>query len=206
VLSEPAIEAAQEEEASGADLPHKTIQPDLIDRHPQVLAARAARARAEAKLRETGHARREPIEVGMGLRWQRDEARQPRDRSMGFSVRVPLGQEPRAPHAYATALTEVDVLRSEEQRAVEAVERDMHEAEAALSASKASTASSAQRARQAWERLALIRTAFDMGEQSMAERLRAEAAAIEASQQLARDRAALGRAQARFEQAEGLLP
>ena len=95
---------------------------------------------------------------------------------------------------------------AEERATRDRLDVAMRSARAALDTQQKVAALSAQRVRAATEREALVRRAFDFGEERLAELLRAAAAAREAESAAARDQAALGLARARLNQALGVLP
>lgn len=178
----------------------------VIADHPQMLAARAARERAERRLQTAAMSSRDAPEVGVNLRWQRPDALQPTDRALGFSVRVPLGSGPRGKTATAAAQTELASAEAQERQVREALEHELLEARETLAVQQGIAANSVERARVAEERLALVQKAFQLGEIGLTERLRAEASAREAQALSMKDQTALGLAHARLQQAKGLLP
>jgi outer membrane protein, heavy metal efflux system len=185
----------------------EAIQPARdIQQHPRIAAARLARERAEKRLRAETLANRQPPEVGVAYRWDRAGEGAPTDRSIGLSVRIPLPSATQQQPLVAIAQTEAMTAAGEERVAIDAVQSDIQTARDLLTYTESLTSLSEERFNAARERASLIKKAFDLGEQSLAEWLRAQAAQRDAEAALARDHAALGLARARLNQAQGLLP
>lgn len=177
-----------------------------LDQHPDMVSAQAALERARREVHRAERSGKQAPEVGMNMRWQRNEWGQSSDRSLGVMVRWPLGSDPVAKVKIAEADTELALAQATLTQQRDRVEHELLETFEALQVQRRQAVGSARRARLAQERLALIRTAFELGDISLTEHLRAAALATEAQTELARDLASLGLAQARHEQAQGILP
>lgn len=176
------------------------------DAHPRVLAAKAARERADRRLRFVTSTRRDAPEVGLSYRWDRSSDIASTDRTVGVSVRIPLATDARNRPLDAAAQTEVATATAEERTALDSVQADTLAADAALAQAEMLYQLSAERLTAARDRESLIQKAFNLGDQSLTELLRAQAGAREAEIAHARDHAALGLARARLNQARGILP
>lgn len=176
------------------------------DRHPRVLAAKAARERAERKLRFISATRRDAPEVGLNYRWDRGGSVAATDRSIGVSVRIPLATDARNLPRETAAQTEAATAAAEERTAIDSVQTDIRAAETALNHAESLSQLSTERLAVARDRAGLIQKAFDLGDQGLTELLRARAGAREAEIAHVRDRAALGLARARLNQSRGILP
>ncbi len=174
--------------------------------HPSLRAAQRQVELARARLRLATEVTREPPELGLQQRSERDIAGADYRHSVRVALRIPLATEARNQPRIATASTELVraeaalrqlQLRLEAERARAAVE---------LEAARTQQSIAQDRLRDAEEHLALVRRAFDLGEQPLAAALRALALVDDARTGLDRQRAARERAVARINQAEGVLP
>jgi outer membrane protein TolC len=98
------------------------------------------------------------------------------------------------------------VAQTHEQRLRERLESGVATARDALHAAETQLAAETTRARLLGERAMLIDKSFRAGETPLPDLLRARSAAAHASGGVVRQRAALGLARARLQQALGLLP
>jgi cobalt-zinc-cadmium efflux system outer membrane protein len=185
----------------------ETILPGgVLEAHPRIIAARAAREHAERRLRLVTSTRRDAPEVGLSYRWDRATSATPNDRTIGVAVRIPLATDARNRPLEAAAQTAIATAVAEERAARDTVQAELRTAQAALANAESLAQLSEQRSAAAGDRADLIQKAFNLGEQSLAELLRAQTGAREAEAALVRDRAALGLARARLNQAQGILP
>lgn len=176
------------------------------ENHPRVLASRAARERAQRHLRYVDQTRRDAPEVGVLYRWERGAGVAATDRSIGVSVRIPLATSGRNRPREAAAQTEMATSAAEERQALDSVLADIQAAERAHEHVEGLVQLSTERVSAARDRASLIQKAFHLGEQSLSELLRAQAAAREAETAAARDLTARGLARARLNQSRGILP
>lgn len=176
------------------------------EQHPRVLAARAARERAERNLRLVAALRRDPPEVGLSYRQERAGAGAGTDHRVGIAVRIPFGGDPGNGPREAQARTELATAAAEERAALASVKTGIESAGAGLQQAEALTRISEERLSAARERSEMIQKAFELGEQGLPDLLRAQVALRESELAHARDRAGLGLARARLNQARGILP
>jgi len=171
-----------------------------------VVAARARRHAAEARLAVARAEQRDPVEVGVGMVRERPVAGAPTGTSVKLSVRVPLGEGPRNAARIAAAQAEVDTAQAEADAAERAARAAIEAAGAGLDAARQVEALAAERERSAREIQALIARSFQLGESDLPTRLRAETERFEAELAHARARLETRRATARLNQAHGVLP
>ena len=194
-------------DTSALDL--NTTRPDwheTLAQHPDMVSAQSTLERARREVNRAQRSGQQAPEVGMNMKWQGGDPGQPSDRSLGFTVRWPLGTDPVANLKVAQADTELILAQATLAQQRDVVEHALLETFEALLGQRRQAMGSARRAQLAQERLALIRRSFELGDISLTEHLRATALATEALATLARDQASLGLAQARYEQAQGILP
>ena len=193
-----------------AHLPHAYTENDVaappLEAHPRVLAARLAGERAQRRVRLRSASRSDAPEVALSHRWERNTDDFSHERSIGLSVRIPIGTAARNRPLDAAAQTEVATTAAEERAVIDEVQAEMQSAEAAAAAADEQVALLEARYAAAKERADLLNKSFQMGELSLAEQLRARSAAGAAG--LARERAYAerGLARARLNQARGILP
>jgi outer membrane protein, heavy metal efflux system len=174
--------------------------------HPRILAARLASERAMKRIRFIGSARRDAPEVGLSYRWEQGAGENGYDRSVGIGIRIPFATDARNRPLDAAAQTEAATAAAEEQAALADVEADIAAAQAALDSARANLALHEERSVSAQDRSALLKKSFDLGELPLSEYLRAHAAARGAAASMEHARGELGLAQARLNQAMGVLP
>ncbi|EFI63053.1 Heavy metal efflux outer membrane protein, CzcC [Comamonas thiooxydans] len=126
--------------------------------------------------------------------------------SLGLAVRIPFGTDDRNAPLQAAALTELDIAQRKEQVLRAQLSARMESAKAAAAASQLQLQTEREKAALLNERAKLIRAAFNAGETSLPELLRAASAAAQADYSAARQEAAFGLARARLQQAYGQLP
>ncbi|MES2206891.1 MAG: TolC family protein [Pseudomonadota bacterium] len=177
-----------------------------ITHHPRLLAAYSARLRAEKHLQLVAATRRDSPEVGVNYRWEQNGNLSPNIRTIGMAVKIPFATEGRNRPLEAAAQTEIATAVAEERIATETILAELKTAKVLLEQTELRLRLSEERHMAAKTRAALIQKAFELGDQSLMEWLRARAPVLEAEATLARDRAALGLARARLNQAQGILP
>ncbi len=192
----PAVEEAVESPGPG--------QP--LDNHPQLQAAQAAVALAQAKSRLTAQSRRDSPELALFTRRERRDGAEPYSNSIGVRFTLPLATDARNKPRDAAAETarvqsEADylMLRRKTELAAEQARQALDVAQAQLEAAAARREVTA-------ENLRLNQKAFDLGEFSLTQLLRAQSGAFEAELFHRQQQARLGLARARLHQARGLLP
>lgn len=174
--------------------------------HPELQLAEAAIEQARRLGEHTRATRREPPELVLSLRREQDPGATERRDSIGVGVRVLLGSAARNLPLEAQASSALLVA----ERALEAArlrtETELALAQDGLQAAQQRLQALAARDALTRERALLFRRAFDAGEMSLPELLRANAAAAGAATELERARVALDAARARLAQAQGITP
>ncbi|MBY0439456.1 MAG: TolC family protein [Burkholderiales bacterium] len=179
--------------------------PGLAD-HPSVVAALGEVELARSRLKVASESTRDPPELGLQHRADRDVSGVDYRNSVRVALRVPLATDARNRPRIAAANTERVRAESALLQVQRRIEADRARAGAELDAAHAQASNARERLRDANEHLALVRRAFDLGEQSLVAMLRALALAEEAQADLDRQVAARDRAIARINQAAGVLP
>jgi outer membrane protein, heavy metal efflux system len=174
--------------------------------HPELELARQSVALARSRVELMRASRRDAPEVSVGVRREVPGRSQPGTSSLAVGLRVPFSGDGRNQPLEAAALGELDVAQTQEQRLRERVEADVDSARAALAAVQTQLEAERSRAGLLRERAQLIERSFRAGESPLPDLLRALSAAALADAGAARQSAALGQAQARLQQALGLMP
>lgn len=179
---------------------------DLNDSHPELQLAARAVERAQRKLAAAQAQRGEGPELGVSLRQERPGQGTPAQNSVGVALRLPFGTGTHAQPRIAAALAEVDVALVQQQRTRDRLSAELEVARSQLVAAEVQLGLEAQRATLLRERAGLVDKSFKAGESPLPELLRALNAAAQAEAASARQQAHLRLAQARLQQAQGLLP
>lgn len=187
---------AQPETSLGTALPE----------HPATLASQAQLASSQARLALTEADRRDPLELGLGVRNERDSTSSATQNSLRFALRIPFGGDNRNAPKLAAARAELDAAQAEFDAAQRQRQSDLATAQTAWHSAQAALALASERAALSSEAQALVAKAYRLGESDLPTRLRFEADKFDAELALARARIEAQRATARFNQANGLLP
>jgi outer membrane protein TolC len=180
--------------------------PVLPPNHPLLADSDGALARARADRKQVGVDRRGHPTLSLG--GKRAQALRGEDAldSLQIEVSMPFGLASQSAPALASAertyterLTELHRIRLEAEQALASADIERRGAAEALSVAE-------RRHALAQDALRLMRRAFDLGETDLAELLRAEERAREASMDLELRRLEQGRALARLNQALGVIP
>ena len=174
--------------------------------HPRQLMAEAATGRARAEMALVRESRRDAPELSVGWQQSRDAQSQPDNNSLRFGLRVPFATDGRNAPRMAQASAGLIQAEAEGRQILNEVEADQREAEALLENAEAVNAVAGERLAAAGERLRLLQKAFDLGEFSLSELMRARGAANQARLEAARASVALASAKARVNQSRGVLP
>jgi outer membrane protein TolC len=180
--------------------------PRSLDEHPGLASAAQQTELSRRRLDLVARSRRSAPELVTRLRQDIGGYGQSSAYSVGVAVRIPFGTADRNAPMEAAALTELEVAQSTEQLRRAALAAGMDNAKAAAQSLQAQLEAERSKAALFKERAQLIRTAFNAGETSLPELLRATNAAAQADFSVARQEAALGLARARLQQAYGQLP
>jgi outer membrane protein TolC len=182
------------------------ITPRSLERHPGLASAAQQVELSHRRLDLVAKSGRSAPEIVTRLRQDVGGYGQRSAYSVGVAVRIPLGTADRNAPMEAAALTDLEVAQSKEQVRRAAVAAGVDNAKAAAQSLQLQLEAERSKASMFRERAQLIRTAFDAGETSLPELLRATNAAAQADFAVARQEAALGLARARLQQAYGQLP
>lgn len=174
--------------------------------HPELLLAWQAVERSRKRLGLVGVATRAAPEITLRYRQDVGGAGQATQNSVGVSLRLPWRTADRNLPLEAAALGELDVAQTAAHRLQEQQAAESDAARAAVHAAGEQLAAERSRADLLRERAQLIEKSFQAGETPLPELLRALGAAAQAQAALARQQAALGLAQARYQQTLGLIP
>jgi outer membrane protein TolC len=180
--------------------------PALPPNHPLLADSDGALARARADRKQVGLDRRGHPTLSLGGKRTQDLRGEDALDSLQIEVSMPFGLASQsapalasAERAYTERLTELHRIRLEAEQALASADIERLGATEALSVAE-------RRHALAQDALRLMRRAFDLGETDLAELLRAEERAREASMDLELRRLEQGRALARLNQALGVIP
>jgi outer membrane protein TolC len=188
-----------------ADPSEPTTRPSE-DEHPELVLARLDVQRTMAQLESVRQSRRDPPEVGLNWRQERSGDIQGRRDSVGVALRIPFGTDARSGPAEAAALSELEVLRVQEQRLRERQAADASMARQALETAQQQVVQEQARLSLLRERAQLLDKSFRAGETPLPDLLRAVGSAAQAEGALARQQSAVGAARARLNQSLGVTP
>lgn len=174
--------------------------------HPYLRAAQGAARLAQARLDAARRSTRDPPELTLGARREAAASGGAESRGIGVSLRIPLATADRNQPLLAHALTEREVAQARERKVQLEVETEVQLATAALETARRGLADEERRAALLRERHSLLDRSFRAGNTSLADLLRALAAASQADADVQQRKAALGLAAARLQQAQGVLP
>jgi len=179
---------------------------EVSDTHPEMLLATKAVERAQKKLALVQAQRGGGPELGVSLRQERPGQGNPVQNSVAVALRLPFGTEAHAQPRVAAALAEVDLALALQQRTRDRLTTELGLARGQLQGAQAQARLETQRAALLRERATHIDKSFKAGESPLPELLRALSAAAQAEAASERQQALLGLAEARLQQAQGLLP
>jgi cobalt-zinc-cadmium efflux system outer membrane protein len=174
--------------------------------HPELALARLEVQRTRAQLDAVRQSRRDPPEVGLNWRQERSSDVQGRQNSVGVILRVPFGTDARSGPAEAAAVSELDLVRLQEERLRERHAADVRTAREALESTEQQVLKEQARLALLRERAQLLDKSFHAGETPLPDLLRAVGSAAQAEGALARQQSAVGAARARLNQALGVTP
>ena len=180
--------------------------PRQLAEHPELLRAEQQVDLARKRLDLVAKSNRSAPELITKFRQDIPGHGQGSAYSLGLAVRIPFGTDDRNAPLQAAALTELDIAQRKEQVLRAQLSARMESAKAAAEASQLQLQTEREKAALLNERAKLIRAAFNAGETSLPELLRAASAAAQADYSAARQEAAFGLARARLQQAYGQLP
>lgn len=184
-----------EEELARADRPH-----------PRQLMAETATGRARAELALVKESRRDAPELIIGWQQSRDAQSQPDNNSLRLGLRLPFATDGRNAPRMAQASAGLIQAEAEGRQILNEIEADQREAEALLENAEATNSTAGERVATATERLRLLQKAFDLGELSLSELMRARGNASQARLEAASAQVAIAAAKARVNQSRGVMP
>ena len=180
--------------------------PGAGGQHPELAAAALGAESARDKLDAVRAQRSDPPELMLRYRSETAASGFPAEKTIGLSIRIPLGTDDRNLPREKAALAEMEVARAEEQRQRLRLDSEAATARTAVEVAREQVDAEAARAQLLRERAGLIDKSFRAGDTALPELLRANAAATQAEAALAAQRAALGLARARLNQVNGQMP
>lgn len=187
------------------DKPATVTQTILNENHPELVLAQRQLELRRAQLALVRHSRREAPELALSYRHEQGAVGNIQD-SVSMKLRLPLATQDRNLLLEANALSELEVAETNAQRLQENITSTLETARLALRSAQERLETDHERSRLLQERTQLLRKAFQIGELALPELLRAMSMADQARAAWARQEAALGLAQARYQQALGWLP
>jgi outer membrane protein, heavy metal efflux system len=182
------------------------VTPSAVAPHPELQLASRSTELARQRVELMRRSRRDAPELTVGVRQDIPGRAEASQGSVVIGLRLHFGTDDRNRPLEASALSELDVAQTHEQRLRERVDSDIVAARDALRSAQAQLEAETARARLLSERAALIDKSFRAGETPLPDLLRALAAATQADSAAARQTAALGLARAHLQQTLGLLP
>ncbi|MEO7852056.1 MAG: TolC family protein [Rubrivivax sp.] len=194
---DPELRAHAAAARNAADAPHL---------HPELLLASESTEHARRRLDLVQSSRRDAPELLLGVRQDVAGRSQLSQGSVVLGLRFPFGTDDRNKPREAAALGELAVAQAIERQLRDRVQSDIASARGAVQSAQAQLDAETARERLLRERAALIDRSYRAGESALPDLLRALASAAQADSTAARQRAALGLADARLQQALGLLP
>lgn len=196
--------AADEIDAAEASIAGKAVF--SAEGHPALALASQAVELARRQAEVAFGNRSDAPELNLGYRSDRSEFGQPSQGSMLIGLRLPLGNDVRNKPLQAAAQSALDSALAEQIRLRLTLETEQASAVGAVQAAKAQVELQRQRASLLRQRRDLIDKSFQAGQGALPDLLLAGHSAAQADVDLARQTAALGAAQARLLQSEGVLP
>jgi outer membrane protein TolC len=174
--------------------------------HPALALATQAVELARRQAEVAFGNNRDAPELNLGYRSDRSEFGQASQGSLVIGLRLPLGNDARNKPLQAVAQSALDSALAEQTRLRLTLAAEQAAAVGAVQAAMAQIELQRQRASLLHKRRDLIEKSFQAGQSALPDLLLAGHSAAQADVDLARQTAALGAAQARQLQAEGVLP
>ena len=188
--------------------PRETAPPagDATAQHPDAALALFAQDRAMRQLDLAANSKWDSPELAVKFREDTPASGIPALRSVGISIRIPLGASARGRTQLAEAQANRTVAELHFSREQDRLREEAMTATFALDIAQRSLTAERERARHLSERAILIEKSFKLGESPLTDLLRAKSAATQAAAGSAKQEAAAGLASARQKQANGELP
>lgn len=192
--------AAPEDEEEAA------TEPPPLAEHPALKAAQLASELAQARLGVVRETPRDNPELALFTRSERGSIDAAYVNSIGVRLRLPLASEARNRPLLASANRELIRAESEMAQVQRRLALDIERARLNLADARSLLALAASQDQLARENLALLQKAFELGETSLFNLLKTRATHLESALTLALRRIGVAQAQARLNQALGVLP
>lgn len=186
--------------------PEPEIAEAPLERHPALLAAQLGVRAAQAQKQLVDLTTRDYPEVGLMARRERDIREERFGTIIGVSVRIPFSVDAVNAPKRAEAATEVVRSEAEQANAARSVDADIRQARLAHQAATERVTIARDRTAALKARLANVGRARKVGEISLVEFVRAQAASFEAEVARATADIQAGAARARLNQSLGVLP
>jgi outer membrane protein, heavy metal efflux system len=174
--------------------------------HPESDLAMFSQDRAKRQADLAAMSRWDSPELSLQFREDIPATGIPAQRSVGISIRIPLGASERGLAQLAEARSNRTVAELHNLREQERIAADVMNAKLAVEMAQQGLAAEQLRASRLTERAGLIEKSFKLGESPLADLLRAKSGATQAIASRAKQEAAAGLAAARLKQAIGELP
>ncbi len=185
---------------------HEAPTASAIEDHPELILERFKTEGARKRLELARLNRRSPPEIIVRYRHELPASNLGTQDSVGVALRLPFATQDRNLPLEAAAIAEANLAIAEERRMRERLDSEFAVARNAESASQRQVTLEEARHALLSERARLVEKSFRAGETALPELIRTLAAAAQAERNLARQRADLGLARARVQQAAGKLP
>lgn len=179
---------------------------EKMDQHPDAALSLFSQDRAKRQADLAATSKWDPPELSLKFREDVPATGIPAQRSVGISIRIPLGASVRGLAQLTEARSNRTVAELHNLREQERIAADVMNAKLAVAMAQQGLAAEQLRANRLTERAGLIEKSFKLGESPLADLLRAKSAATQAIASRAKQEAAAGLAAARLKQAIGELP
>lgn len=189
-----------------ADPMPESLEMAVPDLHPRLAMARSALQQAQAAVRVTDVVRSDPPIVGLSMRREQESTIANADRSVGLSVHIPLGTRSRNFPLEAAARTQIETATADLAMIESTLQLNVDSAHQQLEVAQQTLATAVARTLMTREYTQLMKKAFQLGERSLADVLRAQTLVHEADAAERQQRVALGLARAQLNQALGVMP
>jgi len=176
------------------------------DQHPEAALALFAQDRAKRQVDLAATSKWDAPELALKFREDIPATGIPAQRSVGISIRIPLGASERGTTQLAEAQANRTVAELHFSREQDRLREEALTAKLAVEIAQRGLTAERARASHLTERASLIEKSFKLGESPLTDLLRAKSAATQAISGRAKQEAAAGLASARLRQANGELP
>ncbi|WP_448192886.1 TolC family protein [Azospirillum sp. sgz301742] len=195
---------------TGMEPPKATAEAEAaeaaLEHHPALVAARLGVRAAQAQRQLVDLTTRDYPEVGLMARRERDVREEGYGTIVGLSLRIPFSVDAVNAPKRAEAATEVVRSEAEQANAARTIESEIRQARLAHRTAAERVGIARERAAALKGRVSNVARARKVGETSLVEFVRAQAASFEADLARATAEVQLGAARARLNQTLGVLP